>query len=290
MGLGHLCRQRSGLVRDMELQRQRVERLPKTGTAMKNRHPVWTKLDWRGPRPLTLRELIMKSDFGAMMDIIIAFDPKMSNLGGAFLRAVHCICDMKVKAHSEDYFLAKCDHEYQEPYIGALEGMRWHECLGYPVKRAKDLKCTDTKLAAICLWHLTFYGFTPELQKEEAQRYFERVERERRNDEVYLADDLYDDEYIKEAAWSGRTRIREEALERLFTPEEIVEIKRIRKEKLDEENARYDAADEEERKQKEQEAARKLEQRKQAERDKRERWYRKRRQSRHIHPKRKRRK
>jgi hypothetical protein len=46
---------------------------------MKNRHPFWTKLDWRGARPLTLRELIMKSNFGAMMDIIIDFDPKMSN-------------------------------------------------------------------------------------------------------------------------------------------------------------------------------------------------------------------
>lgn len=247
---------------------------------MKNKHPVWTKLDWRGPRPLTLRELILKSNFDTMMDIIIDFDPKMSNQGGAFLRAVHCIRDMKVKANGEDYILAQCDQKYKEPYIGVLEGMRWHECLGYPVKRAKDLKCTDTKLAAICLWHLTFYGFTPKEKKEEAERYFERVEKERRNDEVYLADDLYDDEYVKEAAWSGRTRIKDEALERLFTPEEIVEIKRIRKEKLDEENARYDAADEEERKQLEQEAAMKLELRKKAEQEKREKWYRKRRRSR----------
>ena len=247
---------------------------------MKNKHPFWTKLDWRGPRPLTLRELIMKSNFDTMMDIIIAFDPKMSHLGGAFLRAVHCIRDMKVKAHGEDYFLAKCDHEYHEPYIGVLEGMRWHECLGYPVKRAKDLKCTDTKLAAICLWHLTFYGFSPKEKKEEAERYFERAESERRNDEIYLADDLYDDEYIKEAAWSGRTRICDETLERLFTSEEIVEIKRIRKEKLDEENARYDAAEAEERQQLEQETALKMELRKKAEQEKREKWYRKRRQSR----------
>nr|MCR5657951.1 hypothetical protein [Bacteroidales bacterium] len=117
-------------------------------------------------------------------------------------------------------------------------------------------------------------------QKEEAERYFERVERERRNDEIYLADDLYDDEYVKEAAWSGRTRIQDEVLERLFTQEEIVEIKRIRKEKLDEENASYDAAEAEERKQLEQEAALKLELRKKAEQEKREKWYRKRRQNR----------
>lgn len=128
---------------------------------MKNKHPVWTKLDWRGCRPLTLRELILKSNFDTMMDIIIDFDPKMSNQGGAFLRAVHCIRDMKVKANSEDYFLAKYDHQYNVPYIGVLEGIRWSEYLGYQVKRDKDLHCNDTVLAAHCLWHLTFYGYTP---------------------------------------------------------------------------------------------------------------------------------
>ena len=149
---------------------------------MKNKHPIWTKLDWRGPRPLTLRELIMKSNFDTMMEIIIDFHSKMANQGGAFLKACYCIRDMKVKAHSEDYILAKYDPEYNVPSIGVLEGMNWHECLGYPVMRAKDLHCTDTKLAAICLWHLTFYGYTPKEQKEEAERYFERAERERRND------------------------------------------------------------------------------------------------------------
>ena len=139
---------------------------------MKNKHPVWTKLDWRGPRPLTLRELIMKSNFDRMM--------------------------------------------------------------------------------------------------------------------VYLADDIYTDEEIKESARLGFSRVRNEVLERLFTPEEIIEIKKIHKKRLDEENARYDAADEEERKQKEQETAMRLEMRKKAERKKREEWYRKRRQSRRNHPKKKR--
>lgn len=248
---------------------------------MKNKHPVWTKLDWRGCRPLTLRELILKSNFDTMMDIIIDFDPKMSNQGGAFLRAVHCIRDMKVKANSEDYFLAKYDHQYNVPYIGVLEGIRWSEYLGYQVKRDKDLHCNDTVLAAHCLWHLTYYGYTPEEQRANFERDNEELERERRNDELCLCDDLYTDDELKETAWGGWSRIRDEVLERLFTPEEIVEIKKIRKERLDEENARMDAADEEEREEKEQEAALKLEQRKKAEQEKREKWYCKRRQSRH---------
>ena len=38
------------------------------------------KLDWRGGRPLTLRELIMKSNFETMIKYIIAFDKKMVGL------------------------------------------------------------------------------------------------------------------------------------------------------------------------------------------------------------------
>lgn len=255
---------------------------------MKNKHPIWTKLDWRGPRPLTLRELIMKSNFDALMEIIIDFFPKMSNQGGAFLRACHYIRDMKLKPHDEDYILAKYDHQYDLPYIGVLEGTGWHDCLGYPVKRAKDLKCTDTTLAAVCLWHLTFYGYTPEEQRANFERENEELERQRRNDELYLADDIYTDEEIKESAWLGYSRVRDEVLEKLFTPEEIAEIKRIHKKRLDEENARMDEADEEERRQQEQEAALKLEQRKQAERERREEWYRKHRKSRRNQPKKKR--
>lgn len=246
---------------------------------MKNKHPVWTKLDWRGPRPITLRELILKSNFDTMMDIIIDFDPKMSNQGGAFLRAVHCIRDMKVKANSEDYFLAKYDHQYNVPYIGVLEGIRWSEYLGYQVKRDKDLHCNDTVLAAHCLWHLTFYGYTPEEQRANFDRQNEELERERRNDEIYLADDIYTDEEIKESARLGYSRVRDEVLGRLFTPEEIIEIKKRRKEKLDAENAERDAAEEEERKQLEQEAAMKMELRRKAEQEKREEWYRKQRRS-----------
>lgn len=108
----------------------------------------------------------------------------------------------------------------------------------------------------------------------------ENVDRQERNDEVFHADGLYSDDYIRECALSGRARIRDEVLERLFTPEEIVEIKKLRKEKLDAENAERDAAEEEERKQLEQESALKLELRKKAEEEKQREWYRKRRRKR----------
>ena len=248
---------------------------------MRNKHPFWMKLDWRGGRPLTLRELIMKSNFQTMIKYIIAFDPEMTNQGNHFYRACECIRDMKVKAHSEDYFLAKYDPEYNVPYIGVLEGISWSKNLGYPVKRDKDLHCTDTELAAHCLWHLTFYGYTPKEQRANFERDNEKLEKEMRNDELCLCDDIYTDEEIKEFAWNGWSRVKDEVLERLFTPEEIVEIKKRRKARVDAENAERDAAEEEERKQMEQEAALKLELRKKVEEEKRREWYRKRRKSRH---------
>ena len=54
---------------------------------MKNKHPFWMNLDWRGPRPLTLRELILKSNFETMMREIVAFHPKMKGLDAHFYRA-----------------------------------------------------------------------------------------------------------------------------------------------------------------------------------------------------------
>jgi hypothetical protein len=89
---------------------------------MKNKHPFRMKLDWRGARPLTLRELIIKSNFDTMMEIIIDFDPKMTNQAPHFLRAYEYIKHMKVK-YDEDYFLAKNNDGV--PDIVGLEGCFW---------------------------------------------------------------------------------------------------------------------------------------------------------------------
>ena len=82
----------------------------------------------------------------------------------------------------------------------ALEGAGWRNCLGNTIKRSKDLHCTDTELAAHCLWHLTFYGYTPEEQQAKADRENEELEREMRNDELCLCDDLYPDDLRRIAA------------------------------------------------------------------------------------------
>lgn len=234
---------------------------------MKTTKPKWMRLDWRGARPLTLRELIAKSSFLPMMDHIIDFQDKMAGQEPHFYRAYLYIKRMKVKYRPNDYILAKCMEG--GPFVMVLEGNSWHELLGYPIRRAKDLHCSDTHLAAQCLWHLTFYGYTPEEQKENAERSFEREERNRREDEIFLADDLYTDDEIRKYAWSGTSRIRDEVLDRLFSPEEVAEVKAIHKAYHDAEVARWDAEEEEERIKQEQEAALKLKMKKKAEEERR---------------------
>ena len=100
----------------------------------------------------------MKSNFETMMKYIIAFDKKMDGLERQFYHSVEVIRDMKVKYNPEEIL---AQYEYGGPFVSILEGKAWHEWINSPVRRAKDLHCTDTQLAAQCLWHLTFYGFTP---------------------------------------------------------------------------------------------------------------------------------
>ena len=168
---------------------------------MKNSHSPWLKMNWRRQcRPLTLQELILKSDFYAMMEHITNFSERMIGLDWHFYRSVEYIRTMKVK-YDPDYILAKNYDGW--PSVCNLEGNSWRILLGHTVQRAKDLHCTDTQLAAQCLWHLTFYGFTPEEQHAHFEHENEEIERQMRNDEMCLCDDIYTDEEIKEfATWS----------------------------------------------------------------------------------------
>lgn len=52
----------------------------------------------------------------------------------------------------------------------------------------------DTALAAQCLWHLTFYGFTPEEQQANAERDMAEIERQMEAGELKSIDDYDVDE------------------------------------------------------------------------------------------------
>lgn len=149
-------------------------------------------MSWRrGCRPLMLQELIVKSDFGAMMELITKFDKKMTGLDRHFFRAVEYIRHMKLRYNPEPII---AQYEYGGPFVWILEGIAWKDWLNSPIKRAKDLHCTDTALAAQCLWHLTFYGFTPEEQQANAERDMAEIERQMEAGELKSIDDYDVDE------------------------------------------------------------------------------------------------
>ena len=56
------------------------------------------KMSWRrGCRPLMIQELIVKSDFGAMMELITKFDKKMTGFDRHIFRAVEYMRHMKLR-------------------------------------------------------------------------------------------------------------------------------------------------------------------------------------------------
>ena len=131
-----------------------------------------------------------------MMEYITAFDKKMVGLERHFYRAVEAIRNMKVKYDPEEII---AEYEYGGPFVIILEGNAWHKLINHPVRRAKDLHCSDTHMAAQCLWHLTFYGFTPEEQRANFEREIEEIERQRAAGELKSIDDYdFDDEDIED--------------------------------------------------------------------------------------------
>lgn len=63
---------------------------------------------------------------------------------------------------------AKLDYDGEEPHLDAypLEGDFWEVCLAKELVIAPDVNASLGEIAACCLWHTSFYGFTEE-QKDE---------------------------------------------------------------------------------------------------------------------------
>ena len=63
---------------------------------------------------------------------------------------------------------AKLDYDWEKPHLDAhpLEGDLWEVCLAKELVIAPDVNASLGEIAACCLWHTSFYGFTEE-QKDE---------------------------------------------------------------------------------------------------------------------------
>ena len=71
-------------------------------------------------------------------------------------------------------FLGDSKNDWRPCWISQLEGTNWQNSISRPIYRLPGIDCSDLEIAACALWHLTFYGITPEIQ----DKYFKESERE----------------------------------------------------------------------------------------------------------------
>jgi tetratricopeptide (TPR) repeat protein len=129
---------------------------------------------------MKLQELFKSADFDKMFEYIVKFDHKMADSRFGFLVAYDMLCNMKLDGDYEKLEIVpnpyKDDEgENQEFYAwcSELEGCRWENVIGCEVVYSPELPAIPPRdmIAGICLWHLTFYGFSP----EERDNHFEDI-------------------------------------------------------------------------------------------------------------------
>lgn len=92
---------------------------------------------------------------------------------------------------------AELDYDWEEPHLNAypLEGDLWEVSLAKELIIAPDVTASLAEIAACCLWHTSFYGFTQEQRRET----FEKFD--------YYSKDLLDCDIVRIEASQKRQQI-----------------------------------------------------------------------------------
>jgi len=114
---------------------------------------------------------------------------------------------------------AKLDYDWEEPHLEAfpMEGDLWEVSLAKELIIAPDVKASLGEIAACCLWHTSFYGFT----EEQIHETFEKFD--------YYNQDLLDPDIVRIKAAKVRQKI-EAAGGRLPYKNEMLKIPSFRQE------------------------------------------------------------
>lgn len=125
---------------------------------------------------MTFKELLEKADFERMFEYIAKFYPKTARSEDKkwYKKAYDILMTLTPKADKGEYarvtnYKADNDEPCQEvhPWCMDLEGCKWEHALGLELEIDDAVKDAPLDMiAGICLWHITFYGFTPEQQQE----------------------------------------------------------------------------------------------------------------------------
>ena len=145
---------------------------------------------------MILQELLRKGDFDKMFEYIVKFHPKSEGSQFAYQVAYELLCDMKAEEGGE-YDVVPNPYAKKEkgaaseitvwcPY---LEGCNWQKALGAEMNFCPEAKKVPLDMiAGICLWHITYYGYNLDEQKETFKNM--REEESPQDEPAYMEDIL----------------------------------------------------------------------------------------------------
>jgi len=122
---------------------------------------------------MKLQELLKTADFDKMFEYIVKFDHKTAGSRFGFQVAYELLCDMELPNKEDCGEIEvvpnpfKDDKEENKEFYAwcpDLEGCNWQGVIGDEVVYSPKLPSIppNDMIAGLCLWHLTFYGFSPE--------------------------------------------------------------------------------------------------------------------------------
>lgn len=122
---------------------------------------------------MTLKELLDKVDFDSMVPYIEKTEGKHLDSIYGYREAYDILRYMKptenFKGEARVEWSGK---EYDDQWIGVfhLDGDYWEDALAKEITIGENVDLPIEEIAAKCLWEITFYGFTPELEGFERLR------------------------------------------------------------------------------------------------------------------------
>lgn len=112
---------------------------------------------------MTIRELLTTCSFDEVMRHIGVIQYRQLAMRPYYREA----WDILLHVESEDVYneLEVTKGEGDNPWVIQCEGNSWGRLVDSPMVIEQVVRCSKERLLAQCLWHLTFYGFSPEEQR-----------------------------------------------------------------------------------------------------------------------------
>ncbi len=108
---------------------------------------------------MTIRELMRRCTIEEIMPHIAAFQYKQLAMRPYYREARDILLNIKAK---DTYDSIPVTNNDGRPWVMMCEGNPWSSLVDSPLEIDEDVHCSDAQLAAQCLWHMTFYRFSPD--------------------------------------------------------------------------------------------------------------------------------